>query len=244
MTGFTHDGTKLPVTTNTPVASAEAMREAAHDVLLDALANSRAWMDKHDKLLAFIQARPAVLQEWIAALPSPPTGTVDLTFVPIVGRGVDAIDRRDPEAMEKVRTQIAAMPRFSSTGKPTGTVDEARVSLEVAQHFGWLKMYLDGMTPENWRDMKDRIENQMRSLIASMPSAKGDGAARRWRHKKRGTTYTEIARASLQDNDPSGLTTGDVMVVYRSDDTGKVYCRGDDEFEDGRFEPLQTGARR
>jgi hypothetical protein len=66
------------------------------------------------------------------------------------------------------------------------------------------------------------------------------GGARRWKHKKRGTSYTEIARGSLQSNDPGGLSANEPMVVYRGDD-GKVWIRDATEFEDGRFEALPPG---
>jgi hypothetical protein len=58
---------------------------------------------------------------------------------------------------------------------------------------------------------------------------------RRWRHKKRGSTYTEICRAELQaDRD---VIEGFTMIVYRCDD-GKYWVRWEEEFEDGRFEAL------
>jgi hypothetical protein len=62
----------------------------------------------------------------------------------------------------------------------------------------------------------------------------GDGQPR-WRHKKRGTTYTEIGRGELQTMDAGGLTNGEPMVIYRGSD-GKLWVRDVVEFEDGRFE--------
>ena len=57
-----------------------------------------------------------------------------------------------------------------------------------------------------------------------------------WRHKKRGTTYTVIARASLQD--AGGLAReGCELVVYRGED-GAVWARPAAEFLDGRFERI------
>ena len=66
----------------------------------------------------------------------------------------------------------------------------------------------------------------------------------RWRHKKRGTTYEEIGRAELQIA-AGAVFEGDTLVVYRGED-GKLWARGEREFEDGRFErlpelPNQTG---
>lgn len=57
----------------------------------------------------------------------------------------------------------------------------------------------------------------------------------RWRHIKRGTTYTEIGRGLLQTDAPIGDETP--CVIYRSDD-GRLWPRPVAEFEDGRFERL------
>lgn len=59
---------------------------------------------------------------------------------------------------------------------------------------------------------------------------------RRWRHRKRGTTYTEIGRGKLQmsvegnDDNP--------CVIYRADADGSLWARPTHEFEDGRFEEI------
>lgn len=66
--------------------------------------------------------------------------------------------------------------------------------------------------------------------------------ARRWRHKKRGTTYVEIGRASLQTSPPTYfLADHDEMVIYRSEADGSLWCRATAEFEDGRFEAIGPG---
>ena len=60
---------------------------------------------------------------------------------------------------------------------------------------------------------------------------------RRWRHKKRGTIYTEVCRAELQAA-TSPPIEGELMIVYRGDD-GNVWVRGAGEFNDGRFEAVK-----
>ena len=54
----------------------------------------------------------------------------------------------------------------------------------------------------------------------------------RWRHKKRGTTYTELARGEVQSS--TTIVEGERLVAYMGDD-GKVWFRPEEEF-DGRFE--------
>lgn len=58
-----------------------------------------------------------------------------------------------------------------------------------------------------------------------------------WRHKKRGTTYTEMGRARLQVDGP--LDMADV-VIYQSNTDGSMWVRPVTEFEDGRFERVHT----
>jgi hypothetical protein len=62
------------------------------------------------------------------------------------------------------------------------------------------------------------------------------------RHLKRGTTYEVIvADARLQQASQFGPVEGDAITIYRGDD-GRVWARAQSEFEDGRFEPLISGA--
>lgn len=58
----------------------------------------------------------------------------------------------------------------------------------------------------------------------------------RWRHKKRGTEYTIMARAKMQcSSDPK---FDDIEVVVYVGDAGQCWVRPKDEFFDGRFEPV------
>jgi hypothetical protein len=62
---------------------------------------------------------------------------------------------------------------------------------------------------------------------------------RRWRHKKRGTIYTEVCRAELQAA-THAPEEGELMVVYRGED-GCIWVRASGEFNDGRFEYVTNG---
>lgn len=51
--------------------------------------------------------------------------------------------------------------------------------IEISQHIGWLKMYAESMTAENWKDMRDRIlhqTNELSSRLGLPPNGEnGDG---------------------------------------------------------------------
>lgn len=62
--------------------------------------------------------------------------------------------------------------------------------------------------------------------------------AKRYRHIKRGTTYTIIGTGHLQHP----LHELDLMpiTIYRSDNDGTLWARYTKEFHDGRFEELPS----
>jgi hypothetical protein len=79
--------------------------------------------------------------------------------------------------------------------------------------------------------------------VAVIQQPKGDDCRaqsgvveRRWRHKKRGTTYTEIGRGKAQAE--AGIFDMANVVIYRSDDDGSLWARSSVEFLDGRFEEI------
>lgn len=76
---------------------------------------------------------------------------------------------------------------------------------------------------------------------------------RRVRHRKRGSTYEVLGEAELQisgtsyrlgDSEPlhgaDVFNEGDTLVVYRCEETGKLWLRSPDEFRDGRFEEIKS----
>lgn len=109
-------------------------------------------------------------------------------------------------------------------------------------------VYGDGSTPEGYSIIIDReceavvcgaIPTAEAVAICEIHNAELSSAAGlgRVHHKKRGTTYIVGGEAELQTSSVP-LVDGSEMMVYKSEDTGKVYVRHKDEFEDGRFEVL------
>lgn len=72
-------------------------------------------------------------------------------------------------------------------------------------------------------------------IIASLRAMPLQDHAKRWRHKKRGSTYTEVARGQLQTAAETSISDYEDVVVYRGDDD-RVWVRSVAEFDDGRFE--------
>jgi len=64
-------------------------------------------------------------------------------------------------------------------------------------------------------------------------SGEGVTVTRRYRHKSRGTVYTLIGVGHAQGT----MVDEDAVVLYRGDD-GKLWCRPQAEFNDGRFEEI------
>lgn len=57
------------------------------------------------------------------------------------------------------------------------------------------------------------------------------------KHKKRGTYYTVIGRATLQS--ANSITEGHDLTIYRAQSDNTLWARPTDEFNDGRFEVIE-----
>lgn len=64
---------------------------------------------------------------------------------------------------------------------------------------------------------------------------------KRWRHKKRGTTYRIAEPVTIQCETP--IRDAEVLVAYRADADGTLWARRPDEFYDGRFEAVAARPR-
>lgn len=58
-----------------------------------------------------------------------------------------------------------------------------------------------------------------------------------YRHKKRGTQYMVMGKATLQIEGPHDMAE---CVIYQSMDDGRVWVRPAAEFFDGRFERVEA----
>jgi len=87
--------------------------------------------------------------------------------------------------------------------------------------------------PDRWENWSDRdCDSAARAAIAAMQ----DG--QRVKHKKRGTTYVVVDKATLQYS--GRLDDMTPMIVYRSEDDGRLWVRSEKDFNDGRFEKIDA----
>ena len=89
----------------------------------------------------------------------------------------------------------------------------------------------------DWLDIITALDEHERELLRPVPvdASAVKGARRRFRHLKRGSTYEHVGVGLIQGT----LTDNDAVVIYRSEDDGRLWVRGIVEFWDGRFEETQ-----
>jgi len=61
--------------------------------------------------------------------------------------------------------------------------------------------------------------------------------SKRYRHKKRGSTYVVVGTAQVQAEEP--IREDDTVMVYRGEKDGTLWARPLREFQDGRFEEIE-----
>jgi hypothetical protein len=68
--------------------------------------------------------------------------------------------------------------------------------------------------------------------------AEASAEGRRFRHLKRGSTYTVVGRAELQSAVP--IAEGAELTIYRCEGDDRLWARPTAEFTDGRFVEIKT----
>jgi hypothetical protein len=91
------------------------------------------------------------------------------------------------------------------------------------------------------------IERNLSAILSALRSGEDQFArgrqAGRYRHVKRGSTYTKIGVAELQNSTGIECLEGAQLVIYRADNDGQLWARPEREFDDGRFEAIPAPAQ-
>jgi hypothetical protein len=107
-------------------------------------------------------------------------------------------------------------------------------------HRCWSDDFGKPCTCETERSFIRRSLTAMREIVVQLPSPTVPikPVLPQWRHKKRGTIYTEIGRGFAQVS-VHPIEECTAVVVYRGE-RGDLWVRNAVEFDDGRFEPLPS----
>lgn len=141
-----------------------------------------------------------------------------------MARGDKIIDHYSDETEAKAAAQADYEARIESA-----LVEVPPVKGEP-EPVAWLRYATEGDAPTPCNEDDD-------GAFAVYRTAPPADAGMRWRHKKRGSTYTEIGRGTMQCS-ANALIDMQPVVIYRSEHDGSLWVRGVVEFEDGRFEAL------
>ncbi|PZP49816.1 MAG: hypothetical protein DI595_12730 [Agrobacterium fabrum] len=115
---------------------------------------------------------------------------------------------------------------------PTMPQIEDRRPLDDDDPDGYLESNSDWAVNNN--DAVEWLADNHAAIRSAISAQVQDVAQERYRHKKRGSTYTVMARGRLQVD---GDLDNEKVVVYLGED-GQTWVRPEYEFNDGRFEPL------
>lgn len=149
------------------------------------------------------------------------------------GKIVEAL--REFDEVRNIRSIADALEIALST-----TTNEPAMKCVGIQHRIAIRLSEDGEYGEfcKWRDGK--------ANFTKFKNGKYTHMIKRYKHKKRGTTYTIVAIGKIQSSDwvtdfgidGSTLIDGEEVVIYRCLEDGEYWVRPKGEFFDGRFEEL------